>query len=1126
MKDHKSSLVRFLLVGLFALMIGIAPAYAQQVTGSITGTITDESKAVIPGAEVSIRNADTGAEATTTTGENGVFRVPALTPGNYTVSVMAPGFKRQDVTQVIVKLGIDTTIDVLMQVGAATDIVEVTGGEVLIERETAQISTNYDARKVADLPNSVAGGGVDTIALLTPGVVSPGDSGFSNGNGTNISSNGGRGRSNNFSIDGQDNNDISVAGPSVFITNADAVQEFQIVTNNFSAEYGQAGGAIVNLVTKGGTNEFHGTVSYFHRDRKLFDTLDTIDRRTGKKEADPLLNNTFGYTLGGPIVKDKLLFFTSYQGIRQASSTFVQSNGNGLTLTPNGIAQAKAVVSPAIASAIDLISPFNQPIGNPQIQSNVPVRLVTVMIGGRPVPLEFGAIQRNVPTPFEENLTTARLDYNISPKLRVFGRYLYQKQESGAASGRFTAGFIADVPSRSQQVGATIIYQVSNRAVNEFRVNYSRLRAFFGGGTVPNLGNSDQGIANFTLPSGFLATGVQTTFPQGRINDNYQFLDTFTLNLNKHTLKMGVDFKRRLTDSVFLPTQNGSFSFRTLEAFFNNQPDSVSLSIGPNVLNFTEFDQAYFFEDTYKVRENLTLTLGLRYENSGQPINILNELTSKREQDSTTAIFNQNLPLDQRVFPGVDTDNNNFAPRVGFAYSPKFAKNIFGDGKTVIRGAYGISYDLAFYNILINSSSSAPVVLSTTITPASAGGPLTGFIPAMPTGPNVRAALSPFLPLNRLDPRLLNRTNVSNDFHNPYTQQYSFGIQRQFGNNTVIEARYVGTHSVAQFASVNGNPRFDALARDFPQFVPAGVKPSPNGRLIANSGLLRTRINGADSNYNALQVRFDTRLKNQLTFGASYTYSKQIDNSSEIFGTGGGGNTLAFSQDVFNTTSGERALGAYDFRHNFSMNFIYDIPYFREQKGALGKALGGYSLSGTFRGLSGQRYTPVQFAFDSPYTDNAFNSAFAGQFETLRPFIGNPNADQRLVGIFDSSSPTGVTLLNDGSPTTIDKVRFIVNTADAARIFGTPYGNAGRNSLMGDETFVGNFALLKNTKVSERLALQFRAEFFNVFNHPNNGVPDPFVDDAGSTFADFRANPNGGAGGGTRTIQFGLKLIF
>jgi hypothetical protein len=223
---------------------------------------------------------------------------------------------------------------------------------------------------------------------------------------------------------------------------------------------------------------------------------------------------------------------------------------------------------------------------------------------------------------------------------------------------------------------------------------------------------------------------------------------------------------------------------------------------------------------------------------------------------------------------------------------------------------------------------------------------------------------------------------VSNDFHNPYTQQYSLGIQRQFGNNTVIEARYVGTHSVAQFLSVNDNPFIAGLAADFPQFLPAGVQASPNGRLIAGQGLIRRRINGADSNYNALQTRFDTRIKNQLTVGVSYTYSKQIDNSSEIFSTGFGGNTLSFAQDPFNTGKSERGLGAYDFRHNFSTNFIYDIPYGRDQKGALGKLLGGYSLSGTFRAFSGQRYTPVQFAFDSPYTDNAFNSGFVGTFET------------------------------------------------------------------------------------------------------------------------------------------------
>lgn len=1118
--------------------IAVPTIYAQQVTGGIQGTVADTQGAVISGAEISVKNINTGAEAATTTNESGLYRLPALSPGTYTVTVMAPGFKKVETTQVLVKLGLDSEVNASLEVGNVGDIVEVTGStDVVIERNSAQISGNFEARKVAELPTSVAGGGVDAIALLTPGVVGTGDAGFSNTNGTSISANGGRGRSNNFSIDGQDNNDISVAGPAVGVDNADIVQEFQIVTNNFSAEYGQAGSSIVNIVTKGGSNDFHGTVSEFYRNQKLFDTLDSIERRTGLKEAPGRFNNTFGGTLGGRLIKDKLLFFGSYQGIRDRQSSLVQSDGGGLTLTPNGISTAlQFVTDPAIRNAINVLAPFNRSLGSPVVRPDVPTRLIAVKIGNNMVPLEFGAIQRNISTPFGENFSTFRIDYNVSDKLRIFGRYLYQKGEPVNATGRGTSGFLADVPSRSQQMGATIIYNISPRIVNEFRVNYSRLRVNFGGGTggIDTPTNAPQALTNINMPTGFLAFGIPNNLPQARINDNYQFLDNFSVSLGKHSLKMGVDFKRRLTDSNFLPNQNGSFTFRTLTKFFNNTPDTVALAIGPNVINFTEFDQAYYFEDSYKVKDNLTLSLGVRYENAGQPINILNQITSKREADPTTAIFDQKLPLDQRVFPGVDTDNNNFAPRVGFAYTPKFAKKLLGENKTVVRGGFGISYDLAFYNILLNSAGASPVVLSQTL----AGGSTP--LPLDLTGTGVRNVVGKIFPIGKIDPRRLSRTFVANDFHSPYTEQFSLGVQRQIGNSTVAEVRYVGTRGVGLFQSINGNPRFDALAAAFPNLVPAGVKPSPdNGRLTTNQGLLRTRINGANSIYHSLQARVDTKIKT-LVLGATYAYSKQIDNSSEIFSTSGGGNTFAFSQNPFDTNKGERGLGASDFRHVFTTNFLYDIPTlpgFSGSKGLVKQLVSGYEISGTFRAFSGQRYTPTQGFFNNSFTDLTFNG-----IEGLRPFGGNPNAPNGSVaidaqtasdvfGIDPTQFPTstGFYLLNSildpnsSGPKSValNQVRYIANTNVTARAFGTPFGTVGRNSAQGEDTYIGTFGFFKNTQLTEKIKLQFQVEMFNVFNHPNFGVPDPFIDDAGTTFADATQNA-----GGRRTVQFGLKLSF
>ncbi|MEW6733311.1 MAG: carboxypeptidase regulatory-like domain-containing protein [Acidobacteriota bacterium] len=1131
MKYQTLSGIKYMLFTLIVIVSNGMLVYSQIATGGIQGQVSDIQKALIGGAEVTVKNINTGSETTTVTDENGRFRITTLQPGIYNVTITIDGFKKTRVREVSVKLGVEIGLDVVMEVADAQDqVIIVMAGDVVIESESAQISANFDTNRVVDLPN-LAGGGIDGLALLTPGVVSTGDVTSSTDNGTQISSNGGRGRSNNFTIDGQDNNDIILTGPAVKIDNPELVQEFQIITNNFSAEYGQAGSAIVNIITKGGTNTIHGTGSYFYRNRKLFDTLDTLERRSGKKEADPLLSNIFGFTLSGPLKKDRAFFFLSYQGERQAQTRFVQSGANALTPTPTGLQTLIKVVDANIANLLKVAAPFNQPIGNPIIQPDVPTRMIQI----KGVPVEFGAIQRNIPSPFEENLFSGRIDVNWSDKLRINSRYIYQKSETGNKIGNSSNGFVGDVASLSQQLGTSIIYQLSANAINELNLNYSRQRIEFGGsknGNLPSADKAEQAITSVTGIAGFIGLGPLSSLPQGRINDNYQLINNFSLTAGRHSIKTGLDIKLRLTDSNFLPNQNGSFRFSNLARFADNNPTSATISVGNKILNFRELDQSYFFQDNLRLGNNLTLNLGVRYENSGQPINLLNRITTRREADAATAIFNTALPLELRIFPRIKSDNNNFAPRIGFAYTPNFAKAIFGENRTVLRGGYAISYDLTFYNILINVATGSPALLAATIT----GVPK--LLPADPSGPGVRAALLTRLPLGRLDPRVLNRTTVAKDLHSPYTQQFSFGLQRLLGNNAIVEARYVGTHSVGQFQSINTNPRFDSLFQDFPQFVPAGIRPSANGRLIAEEGLDRRRINGASSIYHSLQTSLNVSVARELTFSVAYTFSKQIDNASEIFSTFGGGSTIDFAQDPFNTSNGERALGAYDVRNNFALSFTYDIPAFREQKGIMGKLLGGFQLSGTYFARPGQYYTPTQIFFGSPYTDTTFNLTFTGSFETLRPFLSNSKAPITTVAIDDVTadilfgtglSPTGYFLLNSINaqssqgplPVNPNDVRFIVNTQESAHRLGRPYGNVGRNTFRGDNTSIGNFGIFKNLQLSENLKMQFRVEFFNVFNHPNKGVPDPFIDDAGVGFADVNENS-----GGTRSIQFGLKLIF
>jgi hypothetical protein len=385
--------------------------------------------------------------------------------------------------------------------------------------------------------------------------------------------------------------------------------------------------------------------------------------------------------------------------------------------------------------------------------------------------------------------------------------------------------------------------------------------------------------------------------------------------------------------------------------------------------------------------------------------------------------------------------------------------------------------------------------------------------------------------------------------------QWSFGVQRQVGRHHGVEVGYVATRSLHQFRTFNANPRIDALFRDFPDLLPSGLTPVPanhpvaisRGRIFAGQGLIRQRDNGATAEYHSLQTQYTARFSS-FSSTVSYTLAKQSDTGTDIFGTTVG-NTIA--QNPFDLNAGEQARGFLDFRNNLSLSFVYEIPAFKDQRGALGHVLGGWQLSGTYRALSGQPYTAQQLNFGSPYNDGPFGIAFVAPDGGLRPFRGNVNVDPKLVALDDVTARTRFAalftpgapvaqyyLLNDLNndlitPVTPNDVRFIVNTQESARRFGTPFGTEPRNSLVGDDLRLGNFSIHKNTKLnrgfyrdSAPITLQFRVDMFNVFNNTNLPVGDFNVDNAGSGFADPTERSNGDGQAGRRRINFGLKVIF
>lgn len=1214
------------------LVLAAVTASAQETTGSLRGTVTDINGAVVPGATVTVTNDATGSSQNKQTSDDGIFDFSRLAPGSYTVTIEAPSFKRSLNKSVTVRIGIVNSLDVKMEAGQVTETVTITGStEEIVQRDQSQLSTTIETRRIAELPSNAAGGGLDTLALLAPGVI-PNNSGGVNTNGTGLSVNGNRARSNNFQIDGSDNNDLSVAGPALFVDAQDSVQEYQVITNNFSAQYGRNQGAVINLVTKSGSNDFHGSLFEYHRDRKVLDTLNNFERAGGDAEPQPSLYNVFGGQVGGPVYlpvpgegghaiwkgTNKAFFHLSYQGIRnpataQLTSTslaFVASEFPRLRATFPGntaiqaITQYSTFAIPGAIPRTDLTGAQTVFI-NPALPAAT--RISNTFRPGDQGPFQIGGPfdvinlngtlfqaanpQRNVSIPFTENYWDFRFDVKPTNKDSITVRNLHQTQIFGNNLASVN-GFSGDLPAGSRNFGGNWTRQLSNAMVNEFRAYYQKINVEFGGGcdartpgcvpgplqigsTLANV--TFGGVLGFTKTTSALQTiGPATNLPQGRVGKVYQFADNLTWAKGKHSLIVGAEFKHLNEVVPFLPNFNGAYAYNSVTRLLNNAPSAISLTNGDPTLTFTENDQYYFIQDDFKVRPNLTLNLGLRYEYTGQPINILHDVSVARET-SAGRFYSASLPLSTTTVPLIPADKNNFAPRFGFAWSPRFEhgflNKLVGTDDTVIRGGFSIAYEAAFYNILQNVQNGAPFSAAIALSNANALASTTTSplpLPGNPFGDIIRqnATTSGVLPLGQLDPRYLAQTTVAPDFHAPYSEQWSLGVQHQFGRNQVAEVRYVGTRGVGLFQNINDNffvgPLYNGLPNwfgtginlpNFRQFLPAGVVPQVctdnaatpfinestcNGRIKRQAGITM-RANTANSYYHGLQTRYNARLMNDnLSVGAAYTWSKTIDDASEIFGF-----DIASpnAQNPFCINGCERALSQIDRRHAFSANFIFELPWHKEQRGFVGHLLGGWQFNGVYTLVSGEPYTPGQF----------FNGSVIGLGNTYltsgdRPFVTNPNADPKLVGIsqtdafliFDAplTNPNGFYSFNqinlNGTfvPVTADQVHFVANMPGAAAIFGTPFGNATRNSLVGPALNQLNMGLFKKIKLKERLQLELRAEAYNFLNHPNPGygvngngyLPDFFVEDSGLPLSSFAQDKDIQLS--RRVLQFGVRLSF
>ncbi|MBI4906319.1 MAG: TonB-dependent receptor [Acidobacteria bacterium] len=1091
---------------------------AQTSRGTVSGFVSDPTAAAIAGAKVELKSLSTGVNRETTTNESGIYRFDAVDLGAYEVTVSSPGFQQLKTQSFEVVAGQIRTIDARLEVGEQKNVIQVSAEAAQLQVEAPVRGANLDTTSIASLP--FASRNPVSLALTVPGV-------SSNRAGFGVNTfvvNGARGRSNNFLIDGTENNDISVAGQAFQIKNVDAIQEVNVQTSNFDSEFGRAGGGVVNVITKGGTNAFHGTASFLLDVTN--DDATTLTQSLSddvKKRGKPLPGTDWwaSGTIGGPIVRNRLFFFQSFQDERQHAS--------GLT----------DVIVPSAAGRSTLNSLF--PKGrNPRVDLynevtsayNGVANLFTQALGnGRP-DIEFGTSTIPYPQTYRDWQSTTRIDYALSPRNQISGRYLIETTPQPIGAINFP-GFITTQLNRYQNALVSWTRVVSPTLTNELRLPYNRITLAFPidpsnplGKTLPLYNIA--GLNGSGIGRGIAGTfGVQTNLPQGRIANNYDVQDTVSWVKGVHSFRFGTELLRQRSRQFAPIVERGALAYQTSTGYsgFANFVDDFGGSNGTSQRDFGNpayypnlFRQSYFIQDRWRLRKSVTLTLGLRYENFGVPVNTL-------RTPAYEGIFN----VDPVNFTGpfsnankVNADNNNFAPAFGLAWNPSSDSGILGwllgNQKTVIRTGYQLGYDSFFNNIASNAATSSPNVVATLTTSAVTAALPRGTANFSQSLPTVPRALTP------LDSQAL----VLKNLRNPYYQRWSFGIQRELRRNVVLDVSYVGSKGTKLFATEQFNPLVPSSLR----VTPANVASIPASRLVGRldplSGSRNIRTNNGSSIYNALQTNLSKRYSSGLSFNVAYTYSKLIDYGSEIFANSNAA-ASAVVPSVLGGLPRERGVSLFDRTHRFVTTYSYDLPFLKSQKNLAGRALGGWTVMGVYSHETGTPVT-VTNGLDADGIDGAND----------RPNF-NPSG-QPGVRAIPGNSPTGY--INPDLPgrPAIDPstAQYIALPANSSTVTPGVTGNLGRNTFRSGPTNNWDVNFQKGVKITERFQAQFRAEFYNFFNHPQRGIGSVSPFSPGYVNGPGNSTPSGSVAnspagqflnlgvldGGGRVVRYQLKFLF
>ncbi len=1104
---------------LFIFLLLLSPAVRAQVeSGRVVGTVFDSSGAVVPGADVTVKNVESGVQRKTVTGDGGEFIVTPLQPGLYTVTVQREGFKRAQ--QEPFKLDVNQVLDlrIHLEVGAADQVVEVTSAEPLVETQTSSVGEVMEQTTIHNLP--LNGRDFIQLAYLTPGV-NAGPSGAVQQGGIpenerangSIQANGLTATNNNFLLNGFDNNEQQI-GFEVIQLPIDAIEEFKMQTSGFGADIGK-GGAVVNVVMKSGTNQYHGSVYEFLRNSAL-DAKNYFD--SASDPITPFKRNQFGATFGGRIRRDRTFFFVDYEGgrIRESETDIstvpsaAERGGDFSELLTGTIDATTGYDTGQIFNPFDLDTNGNRKpfVGNlipDTAQDSAAKNLIalypeqTPELAGSADNFRYTPMHKN-----DQNQFDIRVDHQLTGKDSTFATFDYGKVNAynpdplpGKAGG---GSFTGNIENRAYGAGLSDVHTFSPNKVNEVKLGYSRYaveaRSFY----MDEALATEMGIpgVNYSantggLPaifiSGFSSLGNQDWFPELLYENNYQVLDSFSYLTARHALKFGADLKLR-RHSMF-QTQNPRGDLNFDQQFTESLVDS---SGGSALASFLLGYPIYFYRDglkgnygmswkevsgygmdDFRVNQHLTLNLGLRYD----------VFTPQVEDHDRLANFD--FASGEFVVPGdagvgrsgkVITDRNNFAPRVGFAYSP-------GVGKLVVRGAAGIFYDLQAnqsdaelaYNPTGYFESQTTQNTATTPTLRLSDG-FTALVYPTVQNPSGRASAAKFD----------NRTS--------YIEEWNLNVEQSLGKDAIVQVSYVGTHGLKLAWLFNQNQPNAPLDSNFSLAANYG---RPYYATVPEIAAIREEQNEANLHAHALQVRAEKRFSSGWSVLNSYTWQHTIGNLAEDE-----------SSEPQNThdLSAERGDNAPDFREQFSSAWTYVLPFGRDQRflnhaGLTDWIVGGWQSEGILSANSGEAITPF-VSYDATNTGS-----------------GAPRPD-RIADPWNFSNATD----NGFCPSNRQTIKcwynpnaFALPALAAGQSYAHQFGNARRGSLRGPANYNLDFSLFKNFDLAEKVRAQFRAEAFNILNKPEFAVPSGTTDILGAGAITSTASTS-------RQLQFALKVSF